>query len=84
MTPKSGEENADTVSDARTEFRIIFEGLELPLDVRTRIDQALQAAVLIELARLDLGGYSVARLSQSRADQIAGGGGTQGIAISGA
>lgn len=37
--------------------------------------------MLIELAGLDLGGYSVARLPQSGDDEIMGGGGTQGIAI---
>ncbi|MFE9823684.1 hypothetical protein ACFYSH_16350 [Streptomyces sp. NPDC005791] len=48
----------------RQEFRIEIDGIEFPDDVVQRIDGALRSAVLLELAKVNLGGRSVDLLGE--------------------
>jgi hypothetical protein len=42
------------------EFSIVIDGLALPPDTATKINTALQKAILVELASVDLGGNELA------------------------
>ena len=55
------------------EFRVVITGIKVPAEAVSRINRAVQKAVLAEMAGLDLGGFG-ARL-------IGNGGGTQGIEL---
>lgn len=72
-------------SQNRTVFSVRLDGMAIPPEVSSRISAAIQRAVLMEFAELNLlDGFHVQTLSQMQdlSAREGGGGGTQGIAIS--
>ena len=68
----------------RSEFKVVIEGIEMPTEVLTRINGALQKAALTEIALIDLKGDDlVFRPIMTRMASAAGGngGGTGGVHI---
>ena len=67
------------------EFRVSFEGMELPPEAVELITHAIQKAVLAELAGMDLPAGSEIRSAgfETRFLGSGGGGGTQGMRIIG-
>jgi hypothetical protein len=55
------------------EFRVVITGIKVPAQAVTRINRAVQKAVLAEIASMDLGGFG--------ARFMGNGGGTQGIEL---
>jgi len=68
---------------AYREFKVVFDGIELPPDTVDRIDQAIQKAVKEELARSQIATQSVRPLRDEAGEQerLLPGGQTDGIRV---
>jgi len=65
--------SAQNKQGSKLEFRVSVDGIALPTETRNRIAQAIQKAVLAEIAGIDL--------KQTMGVRFIGNGGTQGIEV---